>query len=250
MNWTEEELAKLPLRRGFRQRGEAMTRIEIFSDAAFAFAVTMLVISLSAIPKNYSELIYALKGVPAFLASFALVMLFWAAHRRWSRQFGLDDMPTTVLTLGLIFVVLVYVYPLKLMMTTLFTFISGGYFPSEFQITSAEQMAGLVCVYGLGVFLLSIIFTLLYGRSLALRERLCLNELEITSTRSEVYIWGTYALVALISVFWGWLMPVKLAIHGGFVYFLLPVAIPIISMHFGKQIRALPNRHHTEPESD
>ena len=46
MTYTEESLAQLPVKNGFRLRGEAMTRIEVFSDAAFAFAITMLVISL------------------------------------------------------------------------------------------------------------------------------------------------------------------------------------------------------------
>lgn len=37
------------MRGGYRLRGESMARIEVFSDAAFAFAVTMRVISLNSI---------------------------------------------------------------------------------------------------------------------------------------------------------------------------------------------------------
>lgn len=85
-----------------------MTRIEIFSDAAFAFAVTMLVISLSSVPRNYDELLVAMKGVPAFAASFTVIMVLWVSHRRWSRRFGLDDGISTFLTLALIFIILVY----------------------------------------------------------------------------------------------------------------------------------------------
>jgi hypothetical protein len=32
----EESLNNLPLLKGFRMRGESMTRLEVFSDAAFA----------------------------------------------------------------------------------------------------------------------------------------------------------------------------------------------------------------------
>ena len=101
MKWTDEQISKLRERNGYRLRGEEMTRVEVFSDAAFAFAVTMLVISLSSIPENYGELIEAMKGVPAFAASFTMIMVFWVAHRSWSRRFGLDDAISTLLTLGL-----------------------------------------------------------------------------------------------------------------------------------------------------
>ena len=63
MTYTEESLKSLPQNHGFRLRGTEMTRLETFSDAAFAFAITMLVISVGKIPSNYQELILALKCV-------------------------------------------------------------------------------------------------------------------------------------------------------------------------------------------
>ncbi len=56
--------------------------LETFLDAAFAFATTMLVISIGDIPSSYAELIEALKGTPAFAMSFAAIMIFWLGHRR------------------------------------------------------------------------------------------------------------------------------------------------------------------------
>jgi hypothetical protein len=43
MNWNESELQKLPQKQGVRQRGLEMNRLATFTDAAFAFATTMLV---------------------------------------------------------------------------------------------------------------------------------------------------------------------------------------------------------------
>jgi len=40
MGWTEQSLSSVTKKNGYRLRGESMTRIEVFSDAAFAFAVT------------------------------------------------------------------------------------------------------------------------------------------------------------------------------------------------------------------
>ena len=50
-------------------RGEAMTRIDTFVDAAFAFAFTMLVISIDQIPRSPTELIELSKDIPSFVFS-------------------------------------------------------------------------------------------------------------------------------------------------------------------------------------
>ena len=99
---------------GFLHRGRQVTRLEAFVDAAFAFAVTLLVISIDAIPDSREALVVALKAVPSFAACFAMIAMFWAAHARWSRRYGFDDAASTTLSLLLVFVVLVYVYPLRL----------------------------------------------------------------------------------------------------------------------------------------
>ena len=41
---TQEFVDSCPIEGGFRMRGLEMTRLEVFIDAAFAFAVTMLVV--------------------------------------------------------------------------------------------------------------------------------------------------------------------------------------------------------------
>ena len=82
MKWTDQAVSSLTIRDGYRLRGENMTSIEVFSDAAFAFAVTMLVISNNEIPRSYDELLTAMKGIPSFAASFAVIMVVWVAHRQ------------------------------------------------------------------------------------------------------------------------------------------------------------------------
>jgi GGDEF domain-containing protein len=76
-----------------------MTRLEVFSDAAFAFAVTTLVVTSGEIPGTYEELILALKKVPSFILSFAQIMVFWITHRLWSQRYGLEDFWTTFLSM-------------------------------------------------------------------------------------------------------------------------------------------------------
>ena len=103
---------------GFRLRGLDMTRIETFTDAAFAFALTLLVISLDP-PTTMPALTSALVQVPGFVLSAILLMVFWNGHHRWSRRYGLDDGTTIVLSCVLVFTVLIFVYPLRYMINAL-----------------------------------------------------------------------------------------------------------------------------------
>src|SRR5881392_812324 len=85
------ELNSLPRLRGFRLRGMEMTRLETFIDAAFAFAITMLVIAAQQIPDDIETLLAAFKNVPAFVASVIVLGIFWRGHWLWSRRYGLED---------------------------------------------------------------------------------------------------------------------------------------------------------------
>src|SRR5262249_5385332 len=51
--------------KGFRYRGESPSRIEGLSDCVFAFAVTLLVVSLD-VPKTFQELYASLRGFAVF----------------------------------------------------------------------------------------------------------------------------------------------------------------------------------------
>lgn len=110
-------------------RGEGATRLEAFVDAAFAFAVTLLVISSERMPDSVAGLLRALKNLPAFAASFAMLALFWYAHVRWGRDYRVNTAGATLLSLTLVFLVLVFVYPLRLLLGTFFAWISGGWLP-------------------------------------------------------------------------------------------------------------------------
>lgn len=238
MQWTEEQLKKLPVINYFYFRGQGSSRLETFIDAAFAFAVTMLVISVGNVPKNYNELILALKGIPSFLASFAALALFWSSHRKWSRRYGLEDGKTIFLSFALIFVMLVYVYPLRLLFSAMFTWISGGWLPSDFLISHYEELFGLFIIYGVGFAAISSIIALLYTHAKSKKE-LLLTEIEIIITRLEVTSFYTFASCGLISAGIAWLMPPQIAAFAGFVYMLLPILMPLIARNYYKKVRLL-----------
>src|SRR5438046_10532765 len=85
------ELDALPRLGGFRLRGTEMTRLETFIDAAFAFAITMLVIAAQQIPDDIQTLLAAFKNVPAFVGSIGVLGILVRDRRLWRRRYGLED---------------------------------------------------------------------------------------------------------------------------------------------------------------
>jgi hypothetical protein len=53
-------------------------------------------------------------------------MTFWMGHWSWSRRFGLEDGRSIALSCLLVFLVLVFVYPLKFLATLFSHYLSGG----------------------------------------------------------------------------------------------------------------------------
>jgi uncharacterized membrane protein len=192
---------------GFIDRGADVTRLEAFVDAAFAFAVTLLVISLNSMPSSIPAMIDALKGVPAFAASFIQITIFWSAHATWSRRFGLDDSASQRLSLLLVFLVLVYVYPLKILFSAFFAWISHDWLPPMASITSIGDLKGMFAVYGVAFGTLSLCIAFLYRRALVAKVTPALEAVEVAKTRREIVKWYYRAALAVVSIVFAMLLP-------------------------------------------
>lgn len=188
-------------------RGKGMTRLEVFTDAAFAFAAAMLAISIDEIPATYPELIEALKGAPAFAASFAILLLYWRAHQKWSEAYGLEDFPAVVLTALLILVVMIYVYPLKIMFGAAFSAVSGGWLPSGFALESQYQFRAVLSIYGIGFAVLSSLVAIMYLYARSQRDALGLDASECFHASAESVSWSIVAAVGLASTALAWVLP-------------------------------------------
>ncbi|HZX59792.1 MAG TPA: TMEM175 family protein, partial [Mucilaginibacter sp.] len=79
-----------------RWRSHEPTRLETFSDAVFAFAVTLIIVSLE-VPKSFDELFETMKGFVAFGCCFAILFLIWNSQNIFFRRFGIVDGYTTAL---------------------------------------------------------------------------------------------------------------------------------------------------------
>jgi len=213
---------------GHPRRGRHMTRLETFTDAAFAFAAAMLAISIDTVPQNTLELVDAIKGAPAFIASFAILLLFWRAHQSWSERYGLEDMPSVLLTAGLIVVLMIYVYPLKIMFGAAFYAISDGWLPSGFQLTEISEFRLLLTIYGAGFGLMSLVVSALYLYAARQKDRLGMSSHELFDTHAESLSWLIVTGVAGLSIMLAWLLPVASVELAAWLYCSLIFVDPVL----------------------
>lgn len=215
-------------------RQRETTRLETFVDAAFAFALTMLVISVDAIPGSMQELTDAFKQLPAFAASFAIVVNFWHGHYRWSRRFGVEDAGSVVLSLLLVFIVLVFLYPLRLMMSGAFSTMSGGWLPSEIQITSIDELRLLAIVYGVAFALLSgtLVALNVRLRRLPLDPPLSAEDRAVASVEAQA--WGILAGLGVISSALALLLPASRIALAVWIWMSLAVIMPLMSRRWNR----------------
>lgn len=146
---------------------ESRKRLDQFVDAAFGFAVTLLVI-LGAQPTSLDELYAALANIPASAAAFVLIVLFWQAHKVFARVTPNRDHLTTLISLAIVFTVLVYVFPLKLLTQGIFYWMSGGRLPGREMVDGFDDLFVLYQIYGVGFAVLSGLYAWLFIRSKAL----------------------------------------------------------------------------------
>lgn len=200
---------------------ESQRRLEQFVDAAFGFAVTLLVIAGASPPETLDELRLALLNLPASAAAFALIALFWIAHRAYARIADAHGGWDVVLNLAVVFTVLAYVYPLRLLTKSAFFWMSGHVLPGDRLIGSFDDLAVLFQIYGLGFAVLSALYAGLFMRAAKQATDPAVRE-EAISWRDP---WIICALSGLVSAGVAltpfqavpWLPPT--------VYWLIPLAI-------------------------
>jgi Endosomal/lysosomal potassium channel TMEM175 len=220
-------------REGFRWRGGEITRLEGFSDAVFAFAITLLVVSLE-VPRTFHELAATMRGFLAFGVCFALLIVLWHEHYVFFRRYGLQDAATVWLNAALLFVMLFYVYPLKFVFRLVLSGLTGA--PTVVPlpgggvepVIEVAQMPTLFLIYGGGVIALYLLLALLYFHAYRLRRELALTPVEVFDTRASIVGHLLAAGVALVSVAVALLVPPRLVGLAGYTYFLFG---PVMAAH-------------------
>ena len=223
----------------FRWRNHELYRIEAFSDAVFAFAVTLVVVSLE-VPVTFAQLLQSMYGMIGFAICFMFLILIWHQQYLYFRHFGLRDRISIALNALLLFMVLFYVYPLKFLFTLLTagnTVIENGEVIKR--ITGYDQLKQLMAIYSIGLIAVYLTFMLMYLHAARLNAQLKFNAIEKFNLRTQVYknivimCFGFACLLALV------ILPEENAFSTGMIFIFIYPALFVFFRFRSKKMAKL-----------
>ncbi len=233
----------------FNYRGIDQTRIETFSDGVFAVAFTLVVLS-SAVPETFDQLRKSIQDIlPSFIC-IVLIVVIWYQHYVFFLRYGLQNTKTVTINTFLLFLVLIYIYPLKFLARFLVELYSGLIFgmPDNFMDDfggnmNSDNMTLLMTAYGAGATLIFMAMTWLYRHAYAKREELGLNEYESFATKVSLWQNLLMSSIPFFSTLIAFFHPFG---HGafnfgfaGFIYMLYPPVMIVFGMKMRRRSKKL-----------
>jgi uncharacterized membrane protein len=222
----------------FRYRGTEPGRLENFSDAVFALAITLLLISTSP-PSTFAQIVKFTFDLIPFMVCITLIVLIWHEHFVFYYRYGLRNNRVIFLNTLFLVIVLFYVYPLKFL-TKLSLFVIAIPFEIEWLLQDLQgmlrggNMSDLMIIYGVGATSVFFVLVLMYRYALSKAVELKLNELEIFDTKTSIrtnFLLGAIPLLSVLIVLVFYRDPLS-GMYSGFAYFMYG---PIMAWH-GKRV--------------
>jgi uncharacterized membrane protein len=207
------------LNQEFRFRGKEPGRLENFSDAVFALAITLLLISTSP-PSSFEQVKrFAFDLIP-FLLCITLIITIWHEHYVFFLRYGLRNGRIVALNTLFLVIVLFYVYPLKFLTKLILIPIAAltgqdAILNEMGGMIKSKDIADLMIIYGLGAAAVFLVLRWMYAYAYAQAHDLELNEIEKFDTQAKIRGNTLMALIPLISVV------VAIIFHGHWVAGLL-----------------------------
>ena len=188
---------------GIRVRGIEVSRIEGLTDAVFGLAVTLLIVS-EEVPKTIDELFAMVLGFPSFAVTFLLMLVIWNWHYRYFRKYGLNSEKVMKANGLLLFLVLLFMFPLKFLASFVVDFVIleqwfGFDMPTDYRM-SANKYDQLHILYACGFASVFWCFAWLYKIAYDARDLIGLSELEALRTQIHMRIFIVVAAVPLSTI--------------------------------------------------
>lgn len=211
----------------FRHRGEEGGRLEAISDAVFALAIALLLISTSA-PKKFEDIIQFTYELLPFAFCMTLIILIWHEHFIFFLRYGLRNRKIIFLNSIFLFIVLFYVYPLKFLTKMLslpiMYWASGNelFLNDLVTMIKGDQVDDLMIIYGVGAASIFLTLAWMYQYARKCANDLGLSEIERFDTKASLQSNLFMASVPLLSVLITLIFRTSnyVGAYAGFTYFL------------------------------
>ncbi len=173
-------------------------RIEAFSDAVFALATALLLLS-EKLPESWHDLMRHMRGFAAFGVTFAILLMIWWMHHEFFKKYHVADAGTVAWNGLLLFLVLFYVYPMKFLWAG---FIGWGISRGALSTLPPDAFEGsdlglLFTLYGLGFAGVFLCFVMLHLHAM---KRLALTGAARFEAKLSIEFHLVFVVVAALSV--------------------------------------------------
>lgn len=193
---------------------QSKSRLESISDSIFAFAATLVVVSLD-VPENFSVLKESLSNFLSFGISFFALILIWKVHYNFFRRTEVIDNWIVAINTILLFVVLFFVYPLKFLAN-----LSVG----KGDLQSYSELGELFQLYSLGFVLIFLFISLLYFHASK-------TNLNITNSKEMKYYFRHFMIFVVVGILSIIAAKLEIGIQIGFPGFMYALLGPICYWH-------------------
>ncbi|QDU69793.1 TMEM175 family protein [Engelhardtia mirabilis] len=185
----------------FRWRGGEVSRLESLTDGVFALAMTLLVVPFEVRGvESFAQFEAILLRAPVMALCVAFIIMVWQSHFLFHRRYGLEDGVTVWLNAAFLFVLLLGIYPLKLLATLLvnsFTDLGDGLSLREL---GHENVIWLMQAYGVGFGLIYLCLFVMTLRAWRRRDVFELDAVERVLSRGELASHGVMIAVSSLSI--------------------------------------------------
>lgn len=229
----------------FRFRGVEPGRLENFSDAVFALAITLLLISTSA-PTNFEQIKRFAWDIIPFCFCIALIILIWHQHFVFYFRYGLRNGTVLLLNTLFLIIVLFYVYPLKFLTKLILFPVAYIFNQDEIMVElnktyAGTDMAYLMVIYGVRATSVFAVLMLMYRYALKNAALLQLNEIEEFDTKASMHANFLMGIIPFLSVLVAIILRNQMleGMFSGFTYFLYFPVMQIFGRYVSKRRKIL-----------
>lgn len=148
--------------------------------------------------QSYSDLLASFYNVPAFALSLVVIISFWWAHRQYGLLVSHYDAASEAISLLIMFIILIFVFPLSFLAEALTHWLSDGQLPGRG--LTADETRNAYFVFGSGFCLLSGLYTMLFGMALHTTSAARVRKLLRPQVREATVIWLSCTLAGGVSL--------------------------------------------------